>query len=609
MTTIFDKLSVVPRPFYTRTMTKRDIKFWLRNRYVAYIPPIIYVIVSFTGITKRFAFVPDYLNLSKATPSDFFGLIVGAIASIIGILMAVILLTVEFSKERLVKNVNINPLDNRLIRNSLYNSVNLIGLSFVAYIEVTSFDTESNLTIGYLIGMYFLFYLYFVYPVIKEIIGKSNRIKENLELVNSLNLNAFRSVSKYRFQSGITADETLDIIKKEIDEYILANKISSYHRINDEIMSKVFNEIKEGQNRNKCEIILDALTWLWRENAKTAIRINDSHYFEMVWKSICDVYIYSAKHKIPFLHLQEIGMFIKFELLKLHTSYDISMPLTQAVDCIEMSFKANLLNNCPEQSSLKHLNRLYDKKVNITHSSDAELQWDGILDIFRTLNDIQEVAIKLSDKDLFEATTRRIESICSDLFWQENKIGDRQKSFITWRMLTSSFYQCSKAIESGLYANTLEGFHIPDYFIADLVKNDKVHIKDVKVILINLADYLILAHKEGKLFVGRGYGTLYDFCKIGIQSLQYYKENKKAKKTVNYIIKVLKKLKIQIEKKRLSKDANVYLHIKSRLQHFVDVAVEFDGFSEENNPVKSWKEEIKGFKKVSKEEEFSIVKW
>ena len=91
--------------------------------------------------------------------------------------------------------------------------------------------------------------------------------------------------------------------------------------------------------------------------------------------------------------------------------------------------------------------------------------------------------------------------------------------------------------------------------------------------------------------------------------MQYYKENKKAKKTVNYIIKVLKKLKIQIEKKRLSEDANVYLHIKNRLQHFVDVAVEFDGFSEENNPVKSWKEEIKGFKKVSKEEEFSIVKW
>lgn len=590
-------------------MNQEDIKIWIKNRHVAFIPPLIYFIISCTGLVQHFAVVPDYLNLTKSNPSDYFGLIVGAIASILGILMAVVLLTVEFSKERLVRNMNINPLDNGLIKNSLYNSVNLIGLSFLAYVEVTSFDTGRNLTIGYLIGMYFIFYIYSVYPVIKKIIGNSSHIKENLELVNSLDLNAFKSVSKYRFQSGITVNDKLENLKKEIDEYVLENKISSYKKINDQILERVFHEINDGLDRNKCEVVFDALTWLWRENAKTAVRINDFHYFEVVWKSIRDVYLYSAKNKIPLLHLQEIDLFINFEFLRLHTNYNISLPLIQAIECVEQSFMANLLSNCPEQNSLKYLNKLYDKNVIIKHSVYDELQWSGVKEIFRMLNKIQEAAIQLADKDLFEASTRRIESICSNLFWQENNIGNRQKSFITWSMFTSSFYQSSEALKSGLYANTLDSLNIPDQLIFDLIKNETVDIKDIKALLTSLSDYIILAQKDTKLYVGQGHGTLVDFCKIGIHSMEYYQENKKAKKAVDYIINVLKNLKEYIEQNQLDRDVKVYLHIKCRFQHFVDVAVKFDGFLEEDNPVKKWKKIIKSFKKVSKEEEYGMVKW
>lgn len=590
-------------------MNKETIKIWLKKRYVAFIPPIIYLIISFTGLAEHVAFVPDYLNLSKSNPSDYFGLVVGAIASILGILMAVVLLSVEFSKEKLVGNVNINPLDNHLIKNSLNNSVNLIGLSFIAYIEVTSFDTASNLTIGYFIGMYFMFYIFSVYPVIKEIIGKTSRIKENIELVNSLNLSAFKSVSRYRFQSGTASDDTLNKLKKEIDEYILTNKIASYEKINTQILGKVFTELGNGHDRNKCDIILGALIWLWRENAKTAVRVNDTNYFELIWDSVRDIYLHFANNKIPLLHLQEIELFVGFEFIKIQTSYKISLPLMTAIENIELSFLANLYNNCPEENLLKDLNRLYDKSETIEHSVDLELQWNAIRDIIRVLHKIQEAAIQLSDKDLFESSTRKIESICADLFWRQNNVGIKQKSFLTWRTLVSSFYHSSEALKSGLYKNTLDCFHIPETFIRDLIKNEEVDIRDVKVIITSLANYIIEAQKEGMLFVGQGYGTLVDFCMIGIHSLKDYHENNKARKTINYIIRVLKNLKNIIEKNHLPMEREVYLHLESRFKHFVNVAIKHEGFSENENPVKKWNKIIETFKKVPDVEEHEIVKW
>ncbi len=594
---------------WKRSMTKENIKIWLKQRYIAFIPPVIYLIVSFTDLAKYLAFVPDYLNLSKSNPSDYFGLIVGAIASILGILMAVVLLTVEFSKERLVRNVNINPLDNRLIKNSLYNSVNLIGLSFIAYVEIASFNTESNLTIGYLIGAYFIFYIYSLYPVTKEIIGKSSRIKENIELVDSLNLSSFKSVSKYRFQTGTATDSILNNLKKEIDEYILTNKITSYEKINTQILDKAFAEIGIGRDREKCEIVFGALTWLWRENAKTAVRVNDSNYFEFVWNSIRDIYLYFAKHKIPLLHLQEIDLFVGFDFMKIQTSHDISLPLMTAIENIELSFFANLHHNCPEEGLLKDLNRLYDKSETIEHSVDLELQWNAIKDIIRVLHKIQEAAIHLSDKDLFESSTRKIESICEDLFWRKNNVGIRQKSFLTWRTLVSSFYHSSEALKSGLYMNTMDSFHIPKTFITDLIKNREVDIRDVKVIITSLANYIIEAQKDGKLFIGQGYGTLVDFCLIGIHSLKDYSENKKARKAINYIIRVLTNLKDNIEKNHLPKEREVYLHLESRFKHFVKVAVEHEGFSEQDNPVKKWSKVIETFKHVPDVDEHEIVKW
>ena len=96
---------------------------------------------------------------------------------------------------------------------------------------------------------------------------------------------------------------------------------------------------------------------------------------------------------------------------------------------------------------------------------------------------------------------------------------------------------------------------------------------------------------------------------IGIHCLKFYKTNTIAKSTVNYIIKVLKHLKKLAEKKITSINPNDYLAIKSSLKHFINVAVKYDDFKEDEKPVIKWKNICDSFNDIPEVKDFGIVKW
>ena len=220
-------------------MEKKDVKIkdYIKKRWLLIITIIVFYVLTASSIVERFSFIPDYLNLSQVNPRDYFGLIIGAIASIFGILMAVIIITVEFFKERLQKNEHTNPLENKLIRNAIYNSVNLIGLSFISYILFENFQNSKSLTTGYFIGIIFITYIYSVFPVLKIMVANSSRIKENIDLTQTLDFDEFHKVSKNRYIQN-PSESVLRKLKKEIDIYILNNNVTSYESVSNRIIDK-----------------------------------------------------------------------------------------------------------------------------------------------------------------------------------------------------------------------------------------------------------------------------------------------------------------------------------------------------------------------------------
>lgn len=591
------------------TLSKKEISEFLKEKWMLIALPLVYLIISFTPIIEKFAFIPDFLNLELINPQDYFGLIIGAIASIFGIVMAVVLLTVEFFKERLNKNTHTNPLENQLIRNSIYTSISLIGISFVAYLQIDSFNNSKHISLGYYIGVIFISYIYSVYPVLKTIIGKSSRIKANIDLVNTIKLSSFQNVSRQRFQNNLVIDDTLKNLKKELDSYILSNNVSAYQKINDDIVTKALSLISDGQSRNQCDTIIGGLIWLWRENSKAAIRAGDAHYFETLWGYVRDTYVYFANKKAPLLHLNDLHLFIYLDFLKLHVKLGNSMPLTVALNCIEVSFKSNLLKNCPKQEHLPELIQMYEGGEYDFEAFDNSLEWEQINDIIGLINKIQETAISLSDKDLFETCQRRLHNICSDLYSVDFGIGEYQKAYIFWQELTSSFYISSKALESGLYQTTSNCFNIPKFILRRRIELDDIFEKDARIVISSLADYLIIAFKNGKLSTDGHFSTLNDFCLIGIHLVKKYKTNRIAKNTVDYIMDVLKHLKSLAEKDIESITSKHYLAIKNKVKHFINVAANIDGFEADKKPVKKWQNLFDDFNEVSENKDFRIVKW
>lgn len=131
----------------------------IRKYWIFYLTGILYILLI-TVPLDNIAFVPDFLNLSKLDSQNYFGMILGAIASIFGILMAVIILSVEFFKERLSKNNYVNPLERNTIQNTIHLSINIILLAFISYISIDKFDNSKNITLGYYIAFLFVVYIF-----------------------------------------------------------------------------------------------------------------------------------------------------------------------------------------------------------------------------------------------------------------------------------------------------------------------------------------------------------------------------------------------------------------------------------------------------------------
>ncbi|MRN16255.1 hypothetical protein D1000_05365 [Riemerella anatipestifer] len=493
----------------------------------------------------------------------------------------------------------------RNVQNAIFLPILIIVLSFISYLFVDEFNNTKNITLGYYVGILFILYIFSVFPFFKEIIGKSSQIKQVLEEVHTLSLEDFKQVSRYRYQNKNT-ESKLGKLKKVIDSFIIENKIESYEVINDKILEKGLEIIGEGDDRQKCDDVLGAITWLWGENCRTAIRVNDSHFFDSVWNSINSIYQRFADKKIELLHIQEVESFIYFDLKTLYKYFKNTISLGNALDVIENSFNENITKNCPNQEEIWGLMNFYEK-VDDKHSSylNSSLSWEGIKNIINKVFDIQDIAIELGDKELFKECNQRINLICSHIIYDFNNLGKYQKGYLTWQTL-KNYYYSSIALEKGLYKDTLDCYKVHKHLIERIIEKESLKEEDIRVILKNLGNYLFEALKNKKLHSNYDFGTFPDFCRIGIHSIKKYNESGLNKNIVDYFINYLKHLKSFVENDGIENYPNEYNNVKRAIAHFINVAITYDGMREDENRVKEWKEILNDFKEISKETPLNI---
>lgn len=129
---------------------------------------IITAILALYCLIKLFVskgFINDWLKLSSFdnTP-DYFQLLLNVTASIFGIIVTVTLLTFQLiAKDNPLRNKKDNLFNNTLIAATVSLPISIVILSLFSYLTIKDFKQDSNLTIGYFLGLLFITFIVFLY--------------------------------------------------------------------------------------------------------------------------------------------------------------------------------------------------------------------------------------------------------------------------------------------------------------------------------------------------------------------------------------------------------------------------------------------------------------
>ncbi|MDQ0640203.1 large-conductance mechanosensitive channel [Pedobacter sp. W3I1] len=116
----------------------------------------------------------DYLGLAEVGLRDYFGLILGSTATILGVLIAILLLAIQFSKTSSLRRKQETVLEDWKVFTFSALSIAVIVLSVFAYITVNSVTQPGAINIGYLITYLFLAFVVFLFPAVNTILSTSD---------------------------------------------------------------------------------------------------------------------------------------------------------------------------------------------------------------------------------------------------------------------------------------------------------------------------------------------------------------------------------------------------------------------------------------------------
>ena len=543
----------------------------MKKNYFLYLTPILFLIIIIFGIPDRLKLVNDYLHLRDKDAKDFFIFILSSIASLFGILIAFVILSVENSKERIEDKTQVNILNNPKLRNFIQFSIGLLISFFIAYFTINDFKNGTALTLGYLSAFLFVMFLCYLYPFVTELINKSSRIGGNLQVAKKLDFNAFANNSRYKSFSEIkiTEDNSLANIGDEIDDYILKDEYLSYQVIYSQIVENACIQIGDGSDREKTSQIIDSLLNLWKENAKTAIRVNDSNFFDLFWVVIVKrIYLYFAEKKIDLHNSQEMSFFLHLNMPLFYDRLSNGISLDVATDSLEESLYKNLKEN---------FGILEDKSEMAEFDGDFKggIHWDYLCDIFSDIVRLKQIALIIKDKIAFENIDDRIKRITINILYEFNHLGKMQKSELIWKTQLLSFNISEKSIEEGLFPDSLKPFDNSDHFIERIVEGQLLETKTIRLLITSLGNtYKGLLLKK-KLNTDYYLGTLHDFKSIGLRSVKRYGDTQLDKNVVDYFQCYFLELKTIMESKGIDIYQKEYSDLKTHIDHFVR-SIEYD---------------------------------
>lgn len=318
-----------------------------------------------------FSVVPDILEISSLKASDYFNVVIGATASIFGILIAVVLLTFELIKNSLFRKAEANIFNNPIVTNFVSLGIITIVLSFISYVTIQKFDNPVDLTIGYFIGYIFVIFLFSIYPFMKGLLYSTSGLKSCRKLIASLSIKDFDVVDFDTNSVSLLEDSRTPLyqIRSELISMVRENDFQGYNMVLGWLNSKVIELQADGMNRYQMAKIQKGLILVWKGANLEAKRVGNHQYFDSIWESILSLYVEAIAQKHPYLHYQEID-FYQRDFIAFLSRNSLGDNLATGAKILSNVFRFSLESNCPRQEKLYDLYKFFGKEGGDIRNSD-----------------------------------------------------------------------------------------------------------------------------------------------------------------------------------------------------------------------------------------------
>lgn len=573
---------------------------FIKKYLLAIISFLIYLIIKWNNIQL----IPDLLNLNKCSPSDYFSLLIGTTASIFGILITVILLTFEWLKHISFKNSEENILNKNVVTNFVSIAISIIILSFISYIYIQNFNEGSNLTEAYFIGILFVLFIVFLFPVTKSILDTANTLNKTKREIDNLAFDHFKQIQFSEDNKFISKNSniTLVMIRQELLSAVRESDYEVYSIILEKLNSKVIALVGNGENRQECDLTLQGVTFVWKASVFEALRVGNHQYYETIWECIQELYEYAANEKVPLLHYQYLEFFIR-DFISFLNRNNLNDSLATGVKIFSTCFKLQLKYNCPNQENISELYYLFEKESKVLHNVHETLQWNHINELVRLINTIQSSAIDRSDKELFGVCKFELKQILHEInYGYFANIGNYQEGYIVITIIADQSYYGFVANQEKLFKDSMWSYDIDPALIRDYIVNQKFYVGRV---LSDISDFIIKSLRQETL---DQYISLNDWGGLGRLLSQHYSENKLAKKSLFYIVETFEMLKNEIEISNLATQAKIYNEIKKQITSIKNSLLRVE-INKSDKIIEKIDSVLIQFKEVNTPNDFNILKW
>lgn len=394
---------------------------------------------------------------NSQTVISFLSLIVGALASIMGIIVAILLVAFELFRRRYATYAFKEFFQDKYLRNLFILYVSTILISIFALARLEDPVTTQNVNLSYLSILLFFACIIALYPCAKKILGSTmskNKIREIVDRITYQSIDSFG-----HFRRHVPAEHYVSVIE-ENPLFVLSEAAIRTINEGDRLTPRLIlvesgEKLKQFINEDCHDKrnIINAFLIIFRHSAKQAILQKQEGTLTTALDVMREIHVFCAEKKVAWHEVIEFNELLQ-EILLDTIGADLDEIARKGMWDVKFILKKHLEKNVPAENEIWMLRDLKDKEDIGAVDHDKSLQWENVSHAYiNMLSQLTEKGIELKKGQFLFSALRCFTDIASEVV--DTKLGDKQKvAIISWCCYCAKSLTV-KCADKGLYRDVL----------------------------------------------------------------------------------------------------------------------------------------------------------